>query len=62
MKNSIYISSDIEGCATVMNWAECNEGTLNYEIARTIMSVELAMLVKSAGKESRFLLRDAHAW
>lgn len=60
MKNLIYISSDIEGCATVMNWAECNEGTLNYEIARTIMTIELAMLVKSAGKESRFLLRDAH--
>lgn len=60
MKNLIYISSDIEGCATVMNWAECNENTLNYGVARTIMSVELAMLVKSSGKESKFLLRDAH--
>lgn len=60
MKQNIYISSDIEGCATVTNWSECNESTLIYGVSRTIMSVELATLVKSAGKESSFLIRDAH--
>ena len=60
MKQSIYISSDIEGCALTTDWNECNEKYAIYQVFRTIMSIEAATIITSAKKTSKILLRDAH--
>lgn len=60
MKQSIYISTDIEGCAWISNWPECSKKHKIYEVFRTIMSVELATLAESVIQPSKIVLRDAH--
>lgn len=60
MKRNGYISSDIEGCALVSEFDECNEDNDIYQAFRTIMSVETATLTKSTTEPTKFVLRDAH--
>ena len=60
MKQSIYISTDIEGVAWTSDWDEGDDECRIYQVFRTIMSVELATLAESVIKPSRIVLRDAH--
>jgi len=60
MKQSIYISTDIEGVAWTSDWDEGDDECKIYEVFRTIMSVELATLAESVIMSSRIVLRDAH--
>ncbi len=60
MKQSIYISTDIEGVAWTSAWDEGDDECRIYEVFRTIMSVELATLTESVINPSRIVLRDAH--
>ena len=60
MKNWVYISSDIEGCAWASNYIECDENSDVYQVFRTVMSVELSTIIDSCISPANILLRDAH--
>lgn len=60
MKQSIYISTDIEGVAWTSDWDEGDDDCRIYQVFRTIMTVELATLAESVVKPSKIVLRDAH--
>ena len=60
----IYISSDMEGTAGVVDWDQCRPGQHDYEYYRDLLQAEVNAAIEGAlaagGGAHEFLVNDAH--
>lgn len=59
----VFISSDMEGTAGVVNWDQCRPGQHDYEHYRTLLQAEVNAAIDGAnraGGPHEFLVNDSH--
>jgi len=59
----IYISSDMEGTAGVVDWDQCRPGQQDYEYYRDLLQAEVNAAIEGAqesGGPHQFLVNDSH--
>jgi D-amino peptidase len=59
----VFISSDMEGTAGVVNWDQCRPGQHDYELYRTLLQAEVNAAIDGAnraGGPHEFLVNDSH--
>jgi D-amino peptidase len=59
----IFISSDMEGTAGVVDWDQCRPGQHDYEYYRDLLQAEVNAAIEGAleaGGEHEFLVNDSH--
>jgi D-amino peptidase len=60
----IFISSDMEGTAGVVDWDQCRPGRHDYEYYRDLLQAEVNAAIEGAleagGGEHEFLVNDSH--
>jgi D-amino peptidase len=59
----IFLSSDMEGTAGVVDWAQCRPGQSEYEHYRTLLQAEVNAAIEGAiaGGADEFLVNDSHS-
>ena len=59
----VYISSDMEGTAGVVDWEQCRPGRPEYEYYRTLLQDEVNAAIDGAlaGGADAFLVNDGHS-
>lgn len=59
----IFISSDMEGTAGVVDWAQCRPGQEEYGYYRTLLQAEVNAAIEGAeaAGASEFLVNDSHS-
>lgn len=59
----IFLSSDMEGTAGVVDWAQCRPGQPEYTYYRSLLQDEVNAAIKGAlaGGASEFLVNDSHS-
>ena len=59
----IFISSDMEGTAGVVDWAQCMQGESEYEYYRTLLQAEVNAAIEGAmsAGATEFLVNDSHS-
>ena len=59
----VYISSDMEGTAGVVDWEQCRPGQPEYEHYRTLLQHEVNAAIEGAlaGGADEFLVNDSHS-
>ena len=59
----VFISSDMEGTAGVVDWSQCLAGQPDYEYYRTLLLGEVNASIEGAlaGGASEFLVNDSHS-
>jgi D-amino peptidase len=59
----IFISSDMEGTAGVVDWSQCRPGQPEYAYYRTLLQEEVNAAIEgaAAGGASEFLVNDSHS-
>src|SRR6185312_9298684 len=60
----IFLSSDMEGTAGVVDWEQCRPGQTDYELYRGLLRDEVNAaidgVVTAAGGEPEILVNDSH--
>ena len=58
----VYISSDIEGCAGIVDWGQVLMGSHEYELGRSLLEAEVNAAIDGAAVAgaSAFVVNDAH--
>ncbi|MYS21303.1 D-amino peptidase [Streptomyces sp. DvalAA-14] len=59
----IFVSSDMEGTAGVVDWSQCRQGQPEYEHYRLLLQEEVNAAIEGAleGGATRFLVNDSHS-
>lgn len=59
----VFISSDMEGTAGVVDWSQCRPGEPDYEYYRTLLQNEVNAAIEGAlaGGAEEFLVNDSHS-
>ncbi|WP_335976522.1 MULTISPECIES: M55 family metallopeptidase [Streptomycetaceae] len=59
----IFLSSDMEGTAGVVDWSQCRHGQPEYAYYRTLLQEEVNAAIEgaAAGGASAFLVNDSHS-
>jgi D-amino peptidase len=59
----IFISSDLEGTAGVVDWSQCVSGQGDYEYYRGLLQAEVNAAIDGAGEggATEFLVNDSHS-
>jgi len=59
----VFISSDMEGTAGVVDWSQCLLGESEYEYYRTLLQAEVNAAIEGAQEAgaSEFLVNDSHS-
>jgi D-amino peptidase len=59
----IFVSSDMEGTAGVVDWAQCRPGQSEYEYYRLLLQAEVNAAIEgaAAGGATGFLVNDSHS-
>lgn len=59
----IFVSSDMEGTAGVVDWAQCRPGQPEYAHHRTLLQAEVNAAIEGAqaGGATSFLVNDSHS-
>jgi len=59
----IFVSSDMEGTAGVVDWSQCRPGQPEYEYCRTLLQEEVNAAIEGAmaGGAGAFLVNDSHS-
>lgn len=59
----IFVSSDMEGTAGVVDWSQCRHGQPEYEHYRTLLQEEVNAAIEGAmaGGAGAFLVNDSHS-
>jgi D-amino peptidase len=59
----VYISSDMEGTAGVVDWGQCRHGQPDYEYYRALLENEVNAAIEGAiaGGADEFLVNDSHS-
>ncbi|WP_225846597.1 M55 family metallopeptidase [Streptomyces sp. HPF1205] len=59
----IFVSSDMEGTAGVVDWSQCRPGQPEYTYYRTLLQEEVNAAIEGAmaGGASEFLVNDSHS-
>ncbi|SEO32111.1 M55 family metallopeptidase [Actinacidiphila rubida] len=59
----IFVSSDMEGTAGVVDWAQCRPGQPEYTYYRTLLQAEVNAAIEGAqaGGAGSFLVNDSHS-
>ncbi|HZC69719.1 MAG TPA: M55 family metallopeptidase [Jatrophihabitans sp.] len=59
----VFISSDMEGTAGVVDWSQCRPGQPEYEYYRTLLQHEVNAAIEgaAAGGATEFLVNDSHS-
>lgn len=59
----IFVSSDMEGTAGVVDWSQCRQGQSEYEYYRLLLQEEVNAAIEGAmaGGATRFLVNDSHS-
>jgi D-amino peptidase len=59
----IFVSSDMEGTAGVVDWSQCRPGQSEYEHYRLLLQEEVNAAIEGAmsGGATRFLVNDSHS-
>jgi D-amino peptidase len=59
----IFISSDMEGTAGVVDWSQCRHGQPEYAYYRTLLQEEVNAAIEGAmaGGADQFLVNDSHS-
>jgi D-amino peptidase len=59
----VFISSDMEGTAGVVDWAQCMQGESEYEYYRTLLQAEVNAAIEGAmsAGATEFLVNDSHS-
>ncbi|MEU6851474.1 M55 family metallopeptidase [Actinacidiphila alni] len=59
----IYLSSDMEGTAGVVDWSQCRHGQPEYAYYRTLLQAEVNAAIEGAmaGGADDFLVNDSHS-
>jgi D-amino peptidase len=58
----IFISSDMEGTAGVVDWDQCRPGAADYSVYRRLLQAEVNAAIEgaAAGGATAFLVNDSH--
>jgi D-amino peptidase len=58
----VFISSDIEGCAGIVDWGQVLMGSHEYELGRSLLEAEVnaAIAGATAGGATAFVVNDSH--
>ncbi|WNI19030.1 M55 family metallopeptidase [Actinacidiphila sp. ITFR-21] len=59
----IFVSSDMEGTAGVVDWSQCRQGQPEYEYYRLLLQKEVNAAIEGAmaAGATRFLVNDSHS-
>ena len=59
----VFISSDMEGTAGVVDWSQCLAGQPEYEYYRTLLQAEVNAAIEGAAEAgaTEFLVNDSHS-
>ncbi|HEX3325613.1 MAG TPA: M55 family metallopeptidase, partial [Actinomycetota bacterium] len=59
----IFISSDIEGCAGIVDWQQVLQGGADYEMGRRLLLGEINAAIEGAAKRgvNEIVVNDSHS-